>query len=122
MGSNRNHHNPRFLAIRTSEDAQRELNALGIGPGKGKVLGRESFNYYLKLGKVDPEMMRVFQDRVDALGGKVIISEEKFQKRENVDALIVGNLPFFKTLTSQTSGQPRKLQTLMQKLTWSYNV
>lgn len=116
MGSKRNHHNPRFLAIKTSEDAQRELNGLGIGPGRGKVIGQESFNYYLKLGKVDPEMMRVFRDRVDALGGKVIISEEKFQKRENADALIVGNLPFFKTLTSQTSEYPRNLQTLMQEL------
>jgi len=109
-------YNPRFLAIRTPADAQRELNALGIDPDKGKALGSESFNYYLKVESLDPETLRIFRDRVRGLGGKVISSGERSREKGNAEALIVGNLPFLKTLTSQTKPDSGNLQVLIQEL------
>lgn len=116
MGSNRYDHNPRFLAIRTLEDVQRELEALGIDPDKEKVHGYGGFTYYLKLENVDPEMTHLLRESVDALGGKLIISDKEIEKRGNTDALLAGSLPFFETLTSRSTAHSGNVQNLVHEV------
>lgn len=116
MGPNQDEHNPRFLAIRTPEDLLREISALGIDRDASRVLSCESFTHYLKLETMDPETIRYCRDTVDALGGKLLFSAEKSRKSDHTAALIVGNLAFFRRLSSQCSGDPKKMEALQREL------
>lgn len=117
MCCNRPEYNPRFLAIRTPGDVCRELSALGIDPDTGKTLGCESLNYYLKLESLDAGTLQVFREKVDALGGKLIVSGGASQEKGGTtDALVVGNLPFFKILTSPAKPGGANLPVLLQEL------
>lgn len=110
-------HNPRFLELKTLQDARKEINNVGSDPKSIDIMAPKAISKVIKLEKVMLQDAIIIKQDMLSLGGEVAVPSNTFKLyNKKGDIIIIGTIKQLKELVIKLKRHYSRLKNISKEL------
>jgi dihydropteroate synthase len=110
-------HNPKYIDIKTLEDAEAAIQKIGSDPYSIDIMAPKAISKVIRFENVLLQDAVIIKQDMLSIGGEVAVPKHTFELyKKKGDILIIGNLHQLKTLVEKLSRHYTRLKNIAKEL------
>ena len=110
-------HSPKFVEIKTLQDAEKEMQKIGSDPTGIEIMAPKAVSKVIKLENVILQDAIIIKQDMLSIGGEVAVPKNTFELHEQIgDILIIGNLKQLHELVDKLDRHYLRIRNIAKEL------